>query len=104
MNEAPRLRAAATSPTSMPRMLAYSVSTAYGTMIWTMPISTPVSLRTSVSGSSTMPQATSAELSGPCVPSSAIQAKDRTSTEIQNGSSTPTSISRCVRVLAARIA
>ena len=63
-------------------------------MMWTMPISTPVSLRTSASGSSTRPQATSAELSGPCVPSSAIQAKERTSTEIQKGSSTPTSMRR----------
>ena len=73
-------------------------------MTWIMPISTPVSLRTSDTGSSTMPQATSAELTGPCVPSNAIQANERTRIEIQNGSSTSTSISRCVRVLAARMA
>ena len=39
-------------------------------MKWTMPISTPVSLRTKESGSSRVPQAISAELTGPCVPSS----------------------------------
>ena len=73
-------------------------------MTWTMPISTPVSLRTSASGSSIRPIAISALFTGPSPRSSVSHANERTSTEIQNGSSTQNSMIRCRRPVAARSA
>ncbi|CFO00810.1 Uncharacterised protein [Bordetella pertussis] len=54
-----------------------------------MPISTPVSLRSSASGLSITPSAISVALTGPSLASSSTQAKARTSTDSQNGTSRP---------------
>ncbi len=76
-------------------MVETSGNSAKGTMKWTMPITTPSSLRVSCKGSLVMPRYCSQSLSKPLLRRAISQPKARTSTDSQNGMNTQISTTRC---------